>query len=876
MIGLRRIFAKLHSLFPNDRTEEELEREIAAHRALIEDDFLSQGMDPDEARRAAGRAHGNVEQAHRDKRSILWLQRARQNLRFGLRMLLKNPGLSLTILLTLALGIGANTAMFTVDYAVFLAPLPYPHPEQLVTIHSAFQGHRDWVTAGDFLDWKEQSTVFQDMNAWTGGGFNIATQEEPENVSSSHVTTGFYRMMGDRFYLGRNFLPDEGAAGKDHVAILTYRMWKRLGGDPRLLSKAIRLDGDPYTVVGVLSPGVGDKGAPVSVPLVLKSDELNHDYHWINVTGRLKAGVSITQAQMEIDAVAAHIARTYPKSSHGWSVTVEPFKNASLPNDRKSTLWLLLGAVALVLLIACVNVANLLLANGIARQKEVAVRSALGASRATVFVQFLTESLMLTVAGALLGVATGYAMLKGFIAVMPAHTLPPQADLRLNLPVFAFTLAIATLAGVLFGCAPAWFASHVDPGEAMKEGVRSGTGAGRRRLRRLFILSEFALALTLLARAGLVIHSYWNLVRVDLGVRTDHILTFVIVAPATRSKEPERIVSYYHQILANIESVPGVSHAAVMSGMPLDVPGFSMPFTIAGQPLDPSQRPGAVVQQITPDYFRTFGIRLMKGRAFTEQDNATSTKVAMVNEDFVSHFLRGVDPLRQQIVMQQFIPGVAKLGPAIDWQIVGVYHTVRSFGPRRDNAEVDIPFWQIPWDSASVGVRTTEDPASMTRSVAAAVHAIDPQMALTDARTMDQVRDEMFANDRFTMALFFSFAVIALLLASVGIYGVMAFSVAERSHEMAIRVALGATRSRVVTLIVKEGLVLALLGSALGLFGSYFMGRAMRSILYGVGAIDVSAFVLTVLLLLSAALLACIVPARRAASVDPMRSLKTE
>jgi putative ABC transport system permease protein len=282
------------------------------------------------------------------------------------------------------------------------------------------------------------------------------------------------------------------------------------------------------------------------------------------------------------------------------------------------------------------------------------------------------------------------------------------------------------------------------------------------------------------------------------------------------------------------------------------------------------------VQQITTDYFRTFGVRLVKGRTFTEQDNVTSVKVAMVNEDFVRHFLRGADPLRQRLVMQQFIPGVAKLGPAVEWQIVGVYHTVRSFGPRRDDAEIDIPFWQSPWDSASVGVRTAEDPASMTRSVAAAVHAVDPQMALTEVRTMDEVRDEMFANDRFTMLLFACFALVALLLASVGIYGVMAFSVAERSQEMAIRVALGATRSRVVTLILREGLMMCLLGSALGMVGAYLISRAMQSMLYGVGAMDFSAFAAAAFLLLITALLACFVPARRAASADPVQALRTE
>jgi putative ABC transport system permease protein len=813
--------------------------------------------------------------------SLLLLQHAARSVRFGLRMLLKNPALTLTVLLTLALGIGTNTAMFTIDYAVFLSPLPYPHPEQLVTIQSAFQGHRDWVTAGDFLDWKEQSTVFQDMNAWTRGGFNIATQEEPENVAASHVTTGFYRMRGDRFYLGRSFLPEEGVAGKNHVVILSYKMWKRLGADPKILNTAIDLDGEPYTVVGVLSPvmqdrDVRDPGSLLSVPLVFTSDQRNHDYHWINVIGRLKPGIDITQAQTETNVITNRIAQAYPKSSQGWSVTVEPLKSSSVPDERKSTLWLLLGAVALVLLIACVNVTNLLLASGTTRRKEVAVRAALGGSRAAIFAQFVTESLLLAFAGALLGVGTAYAMLKGLIAVMPANILPPQVGLRLNLPVLVFTLAIATIAGILSGCAPAWFASRVDPCEAMKEGARTGAGFNRRRLRRLLVLSEFTLALTLLAGAGLVIRSFWNLVRVDLGVRTDHVLTFVMVAPETRSKDPERIVSYYQRILSSIRSVPGVSHATVMSGMPLDVPGFSMPFTIAGQSLDPAQRPGAVVQQITPDYFRTFAVRLVRGRAFTEEDNATSMKVAMVNEDFVRHFLRGADPLRQRLVMQQFIPGLTKLGPAVEWQIVGVYHTVRSFGPRRDDVEIDIPFWQTPWDSASIGVRTAEDPASMTKSIAAAVHAVDPQMALTEVRTMDDVRDDMFANDRFTMLLLICFALVALLLASVGIYGVMAFSVAQRSQEMAVRVALGATRSRVITLILREGLILCLLGSALGLIGAYLIGRAMQSILYGVGVMDFSVFTAAAFLLLIAALLACFVPARRAASADPMQALRAE
>jgi putative ABC transport system permease protein len=828
-------------------------------------------MSPVQASQTARWEDGKVEKAeqmHRDERAFRWLHQAVRSFRFGLRMLSKNSGLTVTVLLTLALGIGANTAMFTVNYAVFLAPLPFPHPEQLVSIQSMFQGHRDWVTAGDFRDWKEQATAFQDVNAWAGGGFNIATQEQPENVRASHVTTGFYEMMGDQFYLGRNFVPEEGSAGKDHVAILAYAMWKRLGADRNVLNTEIHLDGEPYTVVGVLAPGPRDKGALVSVPLVFSPNQLNHDYHWINVVARLKSGESIAQAQMEMNAIVAHTAQVYPKAGHGWSATVEPYKSASVPDSRKSTLWLLLGAVAVVLLIACVNVANLLLANGMTRQKEIAVRSALGASRPVIFSQFLTENLILAIVGGALGVGAGYIMLKALVAVMPAHTLPPQAELRLNLPVLTFTVAVSALAGLIFGCVPAWFASRIDPCESMKESGQIGAGLGHRRVRRLLVLSEFALAVTLLATAGLVIRSFWNLIQVDLGLRTGHVLTFVFVAPQSGSKEPARLINYYHRILASIESIPGVSHATVMSGMPLDVPGFNMPFSIAGQPLDFAQRPGTVVQQITPGYFKTFGIQLIQGRAFSEQDNATSVKVAMVNEDFVRHFLKGVDPLHQRIIMQQFIPGVTELGPAVEWQIVGVYRTVRSYGPRKADAEIDIPFWQIPWDSASIGVHTAEDPESMQKSIAAAVHAVDPQMALTEVRTMDQVRNEMFADDRFTMILFLCFAFIALLLASVGIYGVMAFSVALRMRDMAVRMALGATRLHVIALVLREGLTLALVGSSIGLIGAFMMARAMQSILYGIGALDLPVFIVVLCVLLSAALLACMMPAHRAASAN--------
>ena len=807
------------------------------------------------------------------------MQNLLRNIRFSLRMLAKNPGLTFTVLLTLALGIGANTAIFTVDYATLLAPLPYPRPDQLVVAWSKIQGFHNGVSAGDYTDWKQQSRSFQDLNAWTGDSFNIATKAQPENIDGRRVTPGFYRMTGDRFYLGRDFLPEEGQEGKDHVVILMHKLWKRLGSDPHIIGKTIQVNGEPHTVVGVFAEGMTDRGqGEIVAPLVFKTEQINHDFHWLLVMGRLKPDVTVKQAQADMNAVTAHIAQQYPKSNKGWGSFVEPLKNDFLPSERILTLWLLLGAVGFVLLIACVNVANLLLAKSMTRQKELAVRSSLGATPKTIFAQLLTESLLLAMAGGILGVGVGYAMLHGLIAVMPDGTLPSEADLSLNLPILLFTLAATTLAGLLFGCVPAWYASRVDPAETLKEGGRSGTSVGRHRLRRILVVGEFTLALALLAGAGLAIHSFLNLQRVDLGIKTDHVLTFFLPVPDSRPKDPEKIVAYYRQILAAIQAVPGVSHVSAETGLPLEGSGFGMPFALADKPTyaDPSQRPNTSFGMVTPDYFKTFGIQMVKGRAFNDQDTSSSVKVAVVNEEFVNKYLKGTDPLQKRVLVEQLIPGVTKLGPPIEWQIVGVFHNVRSRGFREDYPEMEIPFWQIPWPSAGIGVRTEEDPATMTKSIAAAVHTVDPEIALATPRTLDQVRDEVLANDRFTVILFGSFAGVALLLAALGIYGVMAFSVAQRSHEIALRMALGATRNRVVALVVKEGILLAFIGLGLGLVGAYFVGRAMRSTLFGVGAMDFSAFGVVGLILLIAALLACYLPARRASAVEPMQALRME
>lgn len=808
------------------------------------------------------------------------MQTLLQDLRVSLRMLARNPGLSITVLLTLALGIGANTAIFTVDYATLLAPLPYPHPDQLVMVWSKIQNFHNGVSAGDFLDWKQQSTVFQYLCAMSGGSYNLATKDQPEYVNASIECPAKHEMIGRPLLLGRYFLPEEGDAGRDHVVILTYKLWRKLGANPHIVGTTLRLNDEPYTVVGVEQDGPDAHGEQVqlSVPLVFKPEQINHDFHWLQVMGRLKPGVTLKQAQENMDAVTAHIAKMYPKSDEGWGAYVEPLKNDYMPKDRIKMLWLLLGAVGFVLLIACVNVANLLLARGMTRQKELAVRYALGAGRKTIFGQLLIESLLLALGGGALGVGFGFTLLRGLMAVMPPNTLPTEASLTLNIPILLFTLAATTLAGLLAGFAPAWYASRVDPAETLKEGGRAGSGAGKHFLRRILVVSEFALALALLAGAGLTIHSFWNLAHVDLGIKKDHVLTFYLPVPESRPKNPDQMTAYYRDILAHVAAVPGVSHAAAMTGLPPYGAGFGMPFMLEGGPTyaNPSQRPGTGFGMVTPDYFNTFGIKLLSGRTFSDQDTAAAVKVAMVNQDFVEKYLRGKDPLRQRVLVEQLIPGVTKLGPYMAWQIVGTFHNVHTAGQREENPEMLIPFWQIPWPQAGFGVRTQEDPATMVKSIAAAVHAVDSTVALAEPKTMDQVVDESMANQRFTLVLFTTFAVVALFLAALGIYGVMSFSVAQRAREIALRMALGATRERVVALIIRDGVLLAVIGLGLGLACAYFVGRAMQSMLFGVQAFDVSAFLAVAVVLLAAAILACYLPARRAASVSPMRVLRTE
>jgi len=805
----------------------------------------------------------------------------KQNITYGLRTLLKNPGFTVTAVLTLALGIGATTAIFSVVYTTLFEPMPYPKPDQLVVVWSKPPGvPRDQVSAGDFVEWKKRSQSFQYLEAWTGGPCNVSTNDHPEQVLGSIMTPGFHTMVGAKLFLGRDFVPEEGEIGKEQVVILSHRLWsKHFGADRDILGKPVRINGKPYNVVGITPPGYQDR-LPYQLwaPLAFRPNDLTHDQHWISVMGRLKDGVTIAQAQAEMDGIARQLAQEFPQSNTNLGVSVEPLHLDFFPAEKQRNLWLLLGAVSFLLLIGCVNVANLMLARATTRRREVALRAALGASRVRIFVQLLTESLLVSIAGGVLGSLFAAWMTKGIVLAMPENLLPSEADIRLSFPVLLFSILLTILTGLLFGTAPAWQASRLNLVEVLKLGGRTGGSGGQSRARRVLVVAEFALALTLLGAGGLWLRSFWNLTHRDIGINPENVVSFWMPVEEGKLNDDGQANAYYGRILESIKSAPQVDKAAITTAIPLGGAMFARQFRVVGQPrVEASELPRATFIQGSPEYHETFGIRVVQGRDFNEHDTATSQRVAMVNETFVKHHLNGVNPIGQRILVNQFRRESEPEKDPLEWEIVGVFHNVRVGDFRgTDDPEIDVPFWQSPWPWAAVAVRTHSDPHKVIRSLAAAVNAVDPDIPIAGVKTMEELMGESLAVDRLGMLLFLSFAVLGLILSAIGIYGVMAFAVSQRTQEFGVRIAIGAQRSRVLSLVLKEGAILAVIGSGIGLGGAYLIGRALQSTLYGVQALDLRAFGAVAFVLLMAALLACLLPALRASRVDPIEALRAE
>jgi putative ABC transport system permease protein len=801
-----------------------------------------------------------------------------RDLRIAVRLLVRAPGFTTAALLTLALGIAANTAIFSVIYATFFEPLPYRDPDRLVMIWSQYRGGREMVSPVDFTEWQRNATAFDEVNAWGGYSANLATDDRPERINVGPATPGFLPMLGygHPLALGRDFLDEEGTLGRDRVAILTHRLWQqRFGGDPGIVGRQIRLDRQPYTVVGVLGPGPADENQiQLWVPLAFTPAMMNREARWLLVMGRLRRDVTLDQANANLDAVNRAIAAGAPSSRADYGVSVEPFRNNFLSEDTKRGLWLLLVAVGFVLLIACANVANLLLVRGTSRQRELAIRASLGATRAQIVRQLIVESLLLAAAGGCLGVLLAAGVLQVVVALMPPYMLPTEAHVRLNIPVLLFTCAACGAAGLLCGAAPAWQSARADINTLLKESARATSG-GSHRLRRTLVAAEFALAMTLLAGGGLAIASLFTLTTRDLGFRSDGLLTFTVPAEPAQFTATEQIEAFYRRLLERLQTVPGVVSASVSLGMPVLGPAGRIPFSVAGRPaLEP---PRAAISLVTPDYFRTFGLRFRTGRPFTEQDRAGSPPVAVVNETFVRRFLADVDPLSQRLVIRPPQALADEPGDPVEWQIVGVYQDVRNLGPANPEVpEINLSFWQVPLARAHVAIRTAGEPGALQQSVASVIHSTDPDLPIADVKTMDRLVADRLVRDRFNTALFGSFAAVGLALAAVGIYAVMSFVVVQRTREIGVRIALGASAARIVRQIIGEGMLTAGAGAAAGAVGAFYVVRAMRGLVTGVSEFNLGAFALVTGALLAAALIACAAPARRAASLDPIAALRQE
>jgi len=805
------------------------------------------------------------------------------DLRFAVRGLRKAPAFSVAAIAALALGIGPNTAIFSVVYATLLAPLPYPEPEQLVMVWSKTpSGVRNAVSPGDYLAWKDSTTSFRYLEPFSPRAFNLTAIDEPLRVRARRVTPDGHRLLGEGVALGRDFLPGDDQPGRNQVVLLSNRLWRqRYAADPAIIGRDIRMDGRPYTVLGVLPPGPSDRlPADLWMPLTFAPDDtLNHGARGLLIMGRLKPGVSIEQARHEMASIASELAERVPKSNQGWSATVEPLQNNFLSADSRTMLWLLLAAVGFVVAIACVNVANLLLARGTVREREMAIRASIGASRPRLIRQVITESLVLATAGGILGVSSAVWILQGLLVVIPRGMLPSESDPRLSVPVLLFALITTMVCGLFFGSAPAWQVSRLDLSDRLKQSTRTPGGGGRRRLRQALVVVELALAVTSLAGGGLAIHSLWNRTQVDLGVRPDHTLTLSLAVTREQLSTREKIDAFYRQLLERLRAVPGVTDASVSTGVPLQGIPFGMPFHVAGTPACSAMAcPTTGVRMVTPDFFHTFGGTIARGRGFTDDDTSGRLRVALVSQRFAEDYLGGLDPLGQRIEMNEPGTGTANPGLPVAWQIVGVFRTINNSDGLGDvsRPEVVLPFWQSPWFDAAVAVRTAGNPDSVRKDVAAAVHTIAPDLPLVNVRTLTDIVHERLASDRLNVALYGGLAAVALLLAALGVYGVMAFTITERTPEIGLRIALGAARGHVRRQILREGAMLSAGGLVLGAGGAYALGRAMQSALFGTGAMNATVLVGVSTLLLASALVACYVPARRASAVDPMIALRQD
>jgi putative ABC transport system permease protein len=872
---------RLRSLFRRDHVEHELSDELQYHLEQKTQGYIAAGLASDEARRKAQREFGGIELSKencRDTRSVNYIQDLVQDLGFGLRVLRNSPVFALVAILTLALGIGANTAIFSVVHGVLLRPLPFPKQDQLMMLweknKDGTRSHTSWAT---FMDWNRLNHSFTGVAAVGFWSPTFIGAHDAETLNGFRASSSLFDLMGVKFAIGRNFLPSEDLRGNNLVVILSNGFWqRRLGSDPGIIGKPVQLGGSAYTIVGVLPadfPSVlsFDPRKPADIYTPLAYDETLpyacRDCRHLRAFARLKDGVTITQAEAEMNQISANLFREYPTAYSASGVTLTSLKDY-IVGDVRTALWALLASVGFVLLIACVNVANLLLAWAARRQREVALRAALGARRARMVRQFLTESLLLS----LLGGGFGLLLAWGGVALLQQiqlANLPRLQDVHIDAGTFAFTFGISLITGIAFGLLPAFQAFKVDLNEALKESGKSTSGKESHRLRSALVFADVALALLLLTGAGLMMKSFVRLLEVNPGFDPSHTLTLTLSLWGLKSADAPA-VAFFDQVLQQVEALPGVESAGIVSQLPLGGNLDMYGVHVEGKTLpNPEEDPSADRYSISPGYLHAMRIPLLRGRGFDKRDVADSPLVVLVNESMAQQFWPGEDPIGKRL----------KVGDIkAPWRtVVGVVGDVLHRGLDAPHTlQTYLPNTQFTDSFVILAVRTPNDPASLAAAVRSEIAALDPQVPVSDVATMDEVVSASVANQRFGALLFLLFGVIALALTAVGIYGVISYGVAQRTHEIGIRLALGATRRELLRLIVGEAMKPALLGAAVGLVAAFGLTRLLARLLYNVKPTDPPTFAAVLMLLVCVAWLASYIPARRAARVDPMIALRYE
>ena len=800
-----------------------------------------------------------------------------KDVRYGVRMLVRNPGFTVVAVIALALGIGANAAIFSVVNGVLLRPLPFKDPDRLMMIRETKlpQFPEFSVAPGNFLDWKKQATVFERLVAFRGSSFNLIGTSDPERLRGLSVTDGFFPMLGAEPQLGRDFLSEEDQPGHSNVVILSHGFWqRRFGGDPKILSQAITLDGQSYTVVGIMPATFRFAGPDIELwtPMAFTAQQAQqHGGHYVSAIGRLKPGITEEQARAEMVAIAARLAAQYPDANTGWSVKIMPLLEYSV-RSIKPALIVLLVAVAFVLLIACANVANLLLARAAGRQKEMATRTALGAGRWRIVRQLLTESLLLSVIGGALGLLLAkWGM--GVLLKLAPQGLPRMTNVSLDGRALAFTAGITLLTGVVFGLVPALQASKPNLNETLKDAGRGSSEGGRRQLiRSTLVVLEVATALVLLVGAGLMIKSFWRLQKVDPGFNPNNAMTVEVQLPPKKYKEDKQQVAFFQQLIEKVAALPGVQAVGAGNVIPLSDNDFVLAFEIDGRPPVP---PGATQStnyySVSADYFKAMGIPLIRGRLLAPTDTSESPHVAVINETMATKLFPDEDPIGKRMTF-----GRRDKNP--DWyEIVGIVGDVKHYGlDQATTMQTYEPYTQQTFSYMTLVVRTAGDPTMLSTAIRGEVLSLDKEQPVSSMKTLNQLFSTSVAQQQFSMLLLGVFAAVALVLAAVGIYGVLSYAVTQRTHEIGIRMALGAGQGDVLRLVVGKGMLLTVIGVLGGLAAAFGLTRLMASLLFGVTATDAATFLSVASVLIAVALLACYIPARRATKVDPLVALRYE